>query len=63
MDKSPRYKNIAVNFYSSDLSVPRMETPTCDRTFVYDAKSNQFAEYFETNKNLRMSKSQNKTAF
>jgi hypothetical protein len=45
MDKKEMYEEVAIEFYASDLSVERMETPTCEETFVFSVPSNKFIEY------------------
>ncbi|MGN6567250.1 MAG: hypothetical protein ACTHJ0_04825 [Flavipsychrobacter sp.] len=46
-----RYKQIAVQFFSSDFQLQGAEIPACDRTYYFDRATNQFIRYSEPNKN------------
>ncbi|MCW3105343.1 MAG: hypothetical protein JWO09_3783 [Bacteroidetes bacterium] len=50
MSNKQHYKSIAINFYSSGNSVSGMETPTCDRTFIYDIAGSKLVDYLESNR-------------
>lgn len=45
MDKKEKYKEIAIEFYSSDKSVERLEKPTCEQIFVFSINDNKLIEY------------------
>jgi hypothetical protein len=55
MTKRDAYSMIAINYYSSDFG-NRSETPTCDRTFYFDIVTNNYTEYDETNRDIRVKK-------
>ena len=58
MTKRDAYRTIAVSYYSSDFGA-HSETPTCERTFYFDIVTENYTEYDETNRNIRVIK-QNK---
>lgn len=50
MGNKERYKQIAVQFFSSDFELQGAEIPACDRTYYFDRASNEFIKYSEPEK-------------